>query len=134
MEIKSFMLVFLTGLVFLFSCGQLGNSEVEKVSVERAKEILDNNSEIQVIDVRTRDEFRGGQIAGARNLDVTAEDFEEMANQLGKENEIMVVCAAGSRSAKAVEILKKKGFKKIYEIEGGMDEWKAKKMKVSVTF
>lgn len=134
MKMKSFMLIFLTGLVFLFSCGSLVDSEVEKVSVERANELLDNNSEIKVIDVRTRDEFREGQIPGAKNLDVTADDFEEQADLLSKSQEIMVVCAAGTRSAKAVEILKKKGFKKIYEIEGGMDEWKAKRMKVSITF
>lgn len=134
MKIKSFILLLLSGLVFLFGCGSLGSADVEKVSVERAKEIIDSIPDLVIIDVRTLEEYRGGYIHRSENIDINKDDFEQKVDLISKEKEIMVVCAAGTRSAKAVDILQDKGFKKIYEIEGGMDEWKAKRMKVSISF
>ena len=43
--------------------------------------------------------------------------------QLDKNQPIIVYCAAGGRSAKASQMLKKNGFKVIYDLSGGYDNW-----------
>ncbi|MBM3429502.1 MAG: rhodanese-like domain-containing protein [Bacteroidetes bacterium] len=37
---------------------------------------------------------------------------------------MLVYCAAGRRSSKAIKNLSKAGFKKVYDLEGGFDDWR----------
>lgn len=77
----------------------------------------------QIVDVRTPREFSEGHIANAVNMDVTSDDFESKIEALDKEKPVMVYCKAGGRSAKAAGILKDKGFKQVYDLDGGMIGW-----------
>jgi rhodanese-related sulfurtransferase len=77
----------------------------------------------QIVDVRTPGEFSEGHIANAVNMDVTSDDFESKIATLDKEKPVMVYCKAGGRSAKAAAILKENGFKKVYDLDGGMIGW-----------
>lgn len=77
----------------------------------------------QIVDVRTSEEFSDGHITNALNMDVTADDFESKIATLDKEKPVMVYCKAGGRSAKAAGILKDKGFKQVYDLDGGMIGW-----------
>lgn len=77
----------------------------------------------QIVDVRTPGEFSEGHIANAVNMDVTSDDFESKIEALDKDKPVMVYCKAGGRSAKAAGILKDKGFKQVYDLDGGMIGW-----------
>ena len=77
----------------------------------------------QVIDVRTPKEYKAGHIENAVNMHVYDKDFEQRLDKLDKNKPVYVYCKAGGRSAEAVEIMQKKGFKKITELDGGMDAW-----------
>jgi phage shock protein E len=77
----------------------------------------------QVIDVRTPKEYQSGHIENAVNMHVYDKDFEQRVEKLDKTKPVYVYCKAGGRSAEAVEIMEKKGFKKIVELDGGMDAW-----------
>ena len=77
----------------------------------------------QIVDVRTSEEFNDGHITNAINMDVTSDDFESKIATLDKEKPVMVYCKAGGRSAKAAGILKEKGFKQVYDLDGGMIGW-----------
>lgn len=77
----------------------------------------------QVIDVRTPKEYKAGHIKNAVNMHVYDKDFEQRLDKLDKNKPVYVYCKAGGRSAEAVEIMQKKGFKKITELDGGMDAW-----------
>lgn len=77
----------------------------------------------QVIDVRTPKEFKAGHIPNAVNMHVYDKDFEQRLDKLDKNKPVYVYCKVGGRSADAVEIMQKKGFKKITELEGGIDAW-----------
>lgn len=77
----------------------------------------------QVIDVRTPKEYKAGHIENAVNIHVYDKDFEQRLDKLDKSKPVYVYCKAGGRSAEAVEIMQKKGFKKITELDGGMDAW-----------
>ncbi len=77
----------------------------------------------QVIDVRTPKEFKAGHIANAVNMHLYDKDFEQRLDKLDKNKPVYVYCKVGGRSAEAVEIMQAKGFKKIVELDGGMDAW-----------
>lgn len=99
------------------------------VSAEEAKQMLADNAEALVLDVRTAGEFTGdlGHIDGALNLD--AQSLLAKLGQLGEELEpyksqpILVTCRTHNRSPKAARILYKQGFKKLAILEGGMVGW-----------
>ncbi len=82
-----------------------------------------NESNSQIVDVRTPEEFAEGHIGKAVNMNVNDNDFESKIATLDKEKPVMVYCRSGGRSAKAAGILKEKGFKHVYDLDGGMIGW-----------
>jgi rhodanese-related sulfurtransferase len=81
--------------------------------------------DIQLIDVRTAEEVAEGTIAGAINFDFRADGFEKKVIVLDKTKPVYVFCRSGGRSADAASIMKELGFTEIYDLGGGMIEWKA---------
>lgn len=81
------------------------------------------SKKVQLLDVRTPAEFSAGNITGATNLDVKSGQFKDMAGKLDKKRPVAVYCLSGMRSAKAANILKEMGFKKIYNLDGGYLAW-----------
>jgi rhodanese-related sulfurtransferase len=77
-----------------------------------------------ILDVRTDDEFNSGKIPGALNIDIyKGQDFIYMLDELDKNKNYYVYCAAGARSAQACAIMNQLGFEKAYNLLGGMSEW-----------
>lgn len=66
-------------------------------------------SEINLIDVRTADEYAGGHLDHAANVDVNNAEFEKSILTLKKETPVFVYCRSGSRSLTAAETLQKLG-------------------------
>jgi rhodanese-related sulfurtransferase len=62
-----------------------------------------------VIDVRTGNEFKSGHIKNAKNISV--QQLSSQLNKLDPKSPIITCCASGMRSASAVSILKKAGFR-----------------------
>ena len=88
-------------------------------------------ADVQLIDVRTPDEYKAGHITNAKNINFYAADFKNQMEKLDKSKAIAVYCGVGGRSGKASTILTQLGFKTIYDLQGGMSAWKAKGKKVS---
>ena len=79
--------------------------------------------DVQLVDVRTPEEFSEGHLENAINIDVTADDFDAKVVGLDKEKPVMVYCKSGGRSAKAYARLKELGFTSITDLEGGITNW-----------
>ena len=79
--------------------------------------------DVQLVDVRTPEEFSEGHLENAINIDVTADDFDAKVASLDKEKPVMVYCKSGGRSARASARLKELGFKTITDLEGGITNW-----------
>ncbi|HDP89456.1 MAG TPA: sulfurtransferase [Thioalkalivibrio sp.] len=88
---------------------------------------LDAGDDLLVLDVRTPEEFTGelGHIQGARNLplDAVATSSSELADW--QERPVLLVCRTDRRSAKAAQILARKGFADVHVVAGGMEAWNA---------
>lgn len=107
--------------IFLLAACSYGQ---KRVSQEEFKKLMkDQNA--QIVDVRTANEVAQGKIQGSINIDYFKSNFIEMASgKLDKNKPVLVYCAAGGRSASAAKDLKKAGFKKVFDLEGGYDNWK----------
>lgn len=77
-----------------------------------------------VIDVRTPEEFQSGTIKGAENIDFNDVHFETHIGQLDQSKTYFIYCLSGGRSAQAAGLMRKKGFKEVYELDGGMMAWR----------
>lgn len=77
---------------------------------------------IQLIDVRSVEEFQEKHLKGAQNI-VFDDDFEANVLQLDQSKPVAVYCRTGRRSKECAEILKENGFVKIYELEEGIAKW-----------
>ena len=77
-----------------------------------------------ILDVRTKGEVAKGAIPNSVHLDIFADNFETEIDKLNKTKPVYVYCASGGRSGEAMEIMNKKGFKEVYNLEGGYTAWK----------
>jgi len=114
-------LLLLSGL----SCTQNKVDAQNKLTPDAFETMLNSDASIQLVDVRTPEEFQNGYIAGAINLNIQDADFAKKISQLDKKHPVMVYCALGGRSAKAASQLSKLGFQTVYDLKGGITDWKA---------
>ncbi len=106
--------------ISLGSCQQNTNGKGGKVSVDEFEQLIAKNANAQVIDVRTPDEFLGGHIKNARNININAGDFEQQIATLNKKEAVYVYCLSGGRSSSAASYLRNNGFAVVYEMPGMM--------------
>ncbi|MBT8044614.1 MAG: rhodanese-like domain-containing protein [Verrucomicrobiae bacterium] len=130
-------------LVLLASCnltepenaGTTGDSEpvwkVDDISATKAARLKEKHPDIVVLDVRTPGEFAEGHVKGAVNVDFKSADFEKNIAKLDGSQTYVIHCRSGNRSGKALPVLKKSGFGKVYHMDGGFNEWKAKGLPVA---
>lgn len=80
---------------------------------------------VRLLDVREADEFSGtlGHISGAELLPLG--ELKERAQDLPRDTPIITVCRSGARSAQAVVLLQKAGFRRVANLRGGMLRWRA---------
>lgn len=84
-------------------------------------ERLKRGDKLSLVDVREPFEFEIARIEGADLLPMTR--FNEWIGLLHSEEEIVVICHHGIRSAQVCSYLSQQGFEKIYNLTGGIDAW-----------
>ena len=86
----------------------------------------ENGAGIKLIDVRRPEEFTGelGHIEGAR-LVTLGPELEAFLASSKKDEELVFVCRSGGRSGNATAFSLQAGFKRVYNLKGGMIEWNA---------
>ena len=116
-------------IVVLSTCNnsqaQQAVSVIENVDAKTFKELVDAGKGI-ILDVRTPEEVSEGFINNASTINLYDDDFNAKINLIQKDKQIYVYCKSGGRSSEAAELLKKNGFSKIYNLNGGISEWENK--------
>lgn len=93
---------------------------VEQISTaDLKKKVRDRN--YQFVDVRTPMEFKGRHIKGFKNIPL--HELKRRQEELTKDKAVILICQSGARSMRAARILKRKGFTKIMNVQGGMSSW-----------
>lgn len=88
------------------------------VSAAEFTEIMDANDYV-VLDVRTPEEYAGGTIGSAKNVDWFGANFESEVKKIDKNKPVMVFCAMGGRSGKASRRMIELGFTHVIDLKGG---------------
>lgn len=123
---KKILSYILMAMMFIVvSCKETATPEVRVVSPDEMKSLIEMD-DVQLVDVRTEDEFVNEHIEPSQNIDVLSPNFDEEITKLDKQKPVLVYCRSGKRSAKCVEKLKEAGFVKIYDLKGGIAKWKYK--------
>lgn len=124
---KKFVLLFNFAflLVLFASCSKSEPTEVKMISPEEMQTLLELD-DVQLIDVRTPEEYDQGFIDHAQNIDFNSPTFDQDILKLDKSKPVILYCQAGGRSAKCAAKLAKAGFVKIYDLQGGITQWKFK--------
>jgi len=120
---------------FAFTLGSAGGAitvieysrpNYESVSAQQAAELIRNIHPF-ILDVRAPQEYRQGHLENATLIPV-----QELQGRLAelskyKDENILIYCATGNRSTVASKILIDSGFKRIFNMRNGIQEWQSKK-------
>lgn len=97
-------------------------AEYKKITAEEAKERMDKDDKVVILDVRTEEEYQEGHVPGAiviPNETISSEPLEELPDM---DQEILVYCRSGNRSAQAAKKLAEAGYTQVYDF-GGIIDW-----------
>ena len=86
---------------------------------------IDIRSPEELADGGSSGEAARGYIPGMINIDFSAPDFEEQLDQLDKDAVYVEYCRTGNRTTQAKPVFEALGFREVYNMLGGMVEWKA---------
>jgi len=104
------------------------NKGFKTVSSDEFARLIGDTDTVQLVDVRTKEEYEEGHISNALLIDYYSYNFEEQAiAKLSKEKTVAVYCRSGRRSAAATRKLVKLGYE-VVNLDGGILAWERAKM------
>ena len=107
-------------------CGIRGEEEPEsdlqvpEITARDLKEKLDHGEDIFILDVREPHEY---QICNLKGHLIPVGELPRRVHELDSARDIVVHCKSGKRSAQAVDFLRQAGFRKVYNLHGGILSW-----------
>ena len=103
----------------LFGCSSKAN--YHQIDGQSALDMMNNETDYIIIDVRTESEYQQGHIKNAINI--PNESIDESVSEILKDKDqlLLVYCRSGNRSKQASEKLAKLGYSNIYEFGGISD-------------
>lgn len=123
MKLIIFYSLLLSGI---FSVGFASAQDTTGLSIQQKKfERLMKKKNAVLVDVRTTEEYSSGYLGTAINYNVMDSlSFVNTVTSLDKNKKYLLYCKSGRRSGKALVMMKNMGFKKVYHLQGGINDWK----------
>tara|TARA_B100001059_G_scaffold139928_1_gene140070 strand:+ start:1017 stop:1406 length:390 start_codon:yes stop_codon:yes gene_type:complete len=115
--------VILSLVISLFFCCNKNIKTTFKNISSNELEVLINENDVKLIDVRRPSEFNSGHIENAINIDYYGGNFSKIFDNLDKSQAIVLYCKSGRRSSKSAVKLVEKGFNNVYNLNGGFEVW-----------
>ena len=113
-------------LFWLMACSsQTNDTSTTSVSPDELEQVISDNENLVILDVRTPEEYSEGHIKDAVLIDFMGEDFQKQIENLDKSKTYAVYCKAGGRQQKASVEMEALGFEKILLLDGGITSWTA---------
>ncbi len=82
---------------------------------------LINDTGAVVLDIRTSAEYAGGHLPNARNIPLA--ELEKRVGEIKGNKPVLICCASGARSGRALAVLEKAGRTDVYNLDGGLQAW-----------
>jgi len=122
-------LVLVAMLALLVACSIQAPITSTNLTPEEAYDLI-SQQQVTVLDIRTQEEYNSGHIPDALLLPVS--ELESRLNGLNSSDHILVYCRSGYRSEEAAHILVANNFIHVYNLEGGILQWRAQGFPVKV--
>jgi rhodanese-related sulfurtransferase len=106
-----------------------GNAGAGSLNANEAVQLI-NREKAVVVDVCGVDEFKAGHVAGAKHLPLDELEGKLAGLVKNKATPVILVCASGARSKRAVAVAKKLGFENAHSLSGGLGAWRAASLPV----
>ncbi len=107
----------------LFGANAQKSDTIKILAASDFNKAIEKNN-VQLVDVRTAQEFNQGAIDSAINIDFFQQDkFTSEFEKLDKGQPVYLYCRSGNRSYQAAKKLEAMGFKEIYDLKGGYMKW-----------
>jgi len=100
------------------------SNAVTLVSPVDAETLIDSG-QVEVVDVRTPEEYAEGHVEGATLVDFYEPDFADRIAKLDRDQEYVVYCRSGNRSSQATAMMAEQGFAAVNDVDGGIVAWEA---------
>jgi rhodanese-related sulfurtransferase len=129
-DMKSFLLI----IVSAFFCGSLACQDSDTLKIKSLHSgdfqlAYKKENNAVLIDVREFFEFRKSRLKGAVNIPSSG-NLGFAADTINKECALFFYCTSGFRSKRVANYFYKKGFRKLYSLDGGIMAWKKEGMPV----
>lgn len=136
--VSAFLGALIIGVLLTSGCIQTENNTaqsetkiqiIKNITPEEAYILIQENKDnpnFVILDVRTPEEFLGEYIENAVNLDYYSDTFRNDLDKLDKNRTYLIYCKSGRRSENALNIMKEQDFREVYNMLGGIIEWKSK--------
>ena len=115
-------------IIFLVGCRSHYTDAVMLLAPKGYTENLSDS--IQLVDVRTPEEFAEGHIQHAVNINFHDEDFSSQIAELNKKRPVYVYCRSGKRSGKAAKEMVALGFTQVVNLKGGLLAWQEARLPI----
>lgn len=99
-----------------------GGPTFRSLSPQEAKALIEQRSDLALIDVREPQELYEGSIPGSQL--VPFRDIAQGRLTLPKDRPLLLICAVGGRSYMVGQYFSRNGYPEIYNLEGGIAAWK----------
>jgi len=109
-------------IILLAGCSSTGSATTVNLNVSEFSQKITEPGVI-IVDVRTPEEFAGGHIEGALNIDFNSGNFANEITRLNPSENYAVYCRSGSRSGQAASMMHKAGFHDVSNLNGGVIDW-----------
>lgn len=122
-------LLLATGIVLTSSCAEKAEAPtqvIKDISVQEAFTLIQENRgnpDFIIIDVRTPEEFAGGHIEDAINVDFRSDNFRSEIDKLDKSKIYFIYCRSGKRSKMALDVMAELNFREVYNLSVGISQW-----------
>ncbi|BDD08938.1 hypothetical protein FUAX_13700 [Fulvitalea axinellae] len=100
------------------------NAQEKETDIKTLQAKITSEEQFILLDVRTPAEYEAGHLKNAININWHSDEFKAKVSKLDKSKTVYVYCRSGRRSANASEAMRKMGFKKALNVEGGILAWK----------
>lgn len=150
MKLASITFIVLTAS--LLSCNNLKNETVDKsvqtetvvieqpkgafeitavlIAADKLKSLMATNDELQLIDVRSPEEFAEGHLNGAMNININDANFSDEIQKLLRDEPVFLYCRSGGRSARAAKAVVSLGYR-AYDLDKGIQGWESQDFPVT---
>ena len=109
--------------------GIQAQSKIE-INSKEVSTMLQKDTKLVVLDVRTPEEFNEGHIKGAINIDIKQPDALNKIDKLDHNVKYIVHCRTNHRSKIAADHMVQNGFKTVYQMMDGITGWNENKLPV----